>query len=154
MSASRFFVGPGIFIPALVVPEDLTFRVRHPSQLRDVVCERLELGFALAEAFLIFVLARDVTHDFRGANNRAAFIMNGRDRDHDGDCAAVLVKTDCLEIRHGAAGLDCSEDFILFTLAIFRDQYADRLAYDLLRCVTEHAFGGRVPAGNDTVQVF
>ncbi len=55
---------------------------------------------------------------------------------------------------HPFASGELAEDGGLFVLAVCRDEGGDMLAYDFFGLVSEDAFGGFVPGGDDAFECF
>src|ERR1035438_5094132 len=67
----------GVFIPALVVPENPAFRIGHPTQLRDRICQGPELSLTLARGLLCLLAFGDIQDDAE-ETYRAAFAIAQR----------------------------------------------------------------------------
>src|SRR5690606_35610264 len=74
--------------------------------------------------------------------------------DREIDEAAVLAAAHRLEMLNALARLHAVDDRAFLAAALFGDQGENRPADDFLGPVTEQAFGGWVPAGDDAVEPF
>ena len=79
-------------------------------------------------------------------------VANRRDGDRDIDLAPVFANTHRLEVLYPFAAPNFFQNDGLFPQPLRRQQPQNGLANHLGGRVAKHAFGSRVPTGNDTVQ--
>ena len=96
----------------------------------------------------------NVAGDFRGADDVAGSVVDGRDRDRDVDAAAVFADADGFEMIDAFAPADFRQNGGFFVESLGRQQNQNRLADDFVGGVAEDALGGRVPTEDDAVEIF
>src|SRR5688572_6306375 len=150
----------GTFVRALVDarrPQDARVaqdRVQRRAQLvRQVGHEFFFRSVSLFELPQHSLLLGDVARDLGRADDLSAGRMHRRHRQRHLDEAPVLPHPDGLVMIDAFPGPDLRQHFVLFTLAIRRDDAADRAADHFVRGVAEHSLGRAIPCLDDPIQV-
>ena len=137
-----------VVVPAPVVPEDPSCRVRHPGELTHVVGECAEAFLALVQSFPGIVNGGDIARDRGRADDDIVVVEDRRDGHAHEYGAAVLSQAHRLDILHLVATCDAGEKAFLFGDPIRGHQTPDRFADHLIGRVAEDALGRLVP-GHD-----
>src|SRR5579875_1593602 len=100
------------------------------------------------------LLLGDVMGDFGRSDYVAGLVANRRNGDRDIDSLAVLSKAHSFKVVDAFAASESGKDASFVGGQFGRNDFYDGLADHLIGGISEEAFGGRVPAGHDALQVF
>ena len=94
----------------------------------------------------------DIAGDFRGADDAAVGILNGRDRQRDVDATAIFVHADGFEVVDPFAAFEPRDDITFFVETLRRNDQADVSAHGFGRRVAKGMFRARIPALDDAIE--
>ncbi len=97
--------------------------------------------------------SHDVARDLRGADDLAALVADGRDRQGDLHQGSILAPPNRLVVIDPLAASDALEDRGHLVLAAGRSEDGDIATDHLLGGVAEQPLGSAIPAGDDAGQV-
>ena len=95
----------------------------------------------------------DVACDLGSADDETCIVINGRDRQRDGNERAILSLTNRLVMPNRLTRANLRQNEVFLALANLRNDDANRLADRLRSCVAKHALGGCIPRQDDSVQI-
>jgi hypothetical protein len=140
------------------VPDD---RVQRGPELVRERCQELVLETAGIPRdrqeplpFLLRSLAiADVPGDLGGADDGAVLRLDRRDRQRHRHERAVSAAADGLVVFDPFAASDAGQDLVFLLLPVVGDDATNGLADHLRFRKAEHPLGGRIPGGDDAVQI-
>ena len=123
--------------PTAVDEYVVAVRPRLENAYGRVARKCAKLVFALSQGRLRLLLSGNVAGNFRGSNDFAELIADGRHGQRNVDPTTVLMQPDSLQMVDLLAGLQEIQNCVFFGLTLDRNEDRNRLANDLLGRVTE-----------------